>query len=547
MSTTLYILTILSCIACISRLGHCLDEKAKNVIIFIADDLGYSDLSCFGNELIQTPNIDKLAKNGLKLTRMYSMPSEAGSLAAIYTGRQPMRMGLVKGNLGWPSFWSVAQSGGIPLSEMNMAKYYEMKGHVPFLFGRWGLGSWSWSLPTNQGFGGFYGTVMGHSPACSSDAEDFFADSDYFWFVLAELGPLIITFLILIISSKMLSFISIKLLIPLISMVFISIGIFRIYCWMLPLNSITCKVFDNQMVKEDFYIDTTLTSQITEKAQHYIKFRKRPPFLLIIPYHQPGHPAFASSNFLGKSGINKYYDSVLELDWSVGEVMNTLQEQGMENNTVIFFLSDSGPVLTHPYTNSHLKHSSKDMKLQGEKGSLREGGIRVPAIVSWPNFIEPNQETAVVTSVMDIFPTIQHLIGQPNKIQRTHMRHFDGKDLKQLFKNPNKKSDEIHKVLLHYCDTGDVSAATVGDYKIYFVSQNISNDCSGYILEDPLVYNIKEDPGETTALPPSQHQDVISKARSNSLRFEMSLDIKKRTIKSQFDQIPFPWDMWVSI
>lgn len=86
MSTTLYILTILSCIACISRLGHCLDEKAKNVIIFIADDLGYSDLSCFGNELIQTPNIDKLAKNGLKLTRMYSMPSEAGSLAAIYTG-----------------------------------------------------------------------------------------------------------------------------------------------------------------------------------------------------------------------------------------------------------------------------------------------------------------------------------------------------------------------------------------------------------------------------------------------------------------------------
>lgn len=518
----------------------------QNVIIFIANDLGFSDLSCFGNDLIKTRNIDNLAERGLKFTRMYSMPSDVGSMAALVTGRHPYRLGLAKGTFGWQNFWSVAQSGGIPSQDMNLGKFFQMKGRSAFFFGRWELGSWSSSLPSNQGFGGFYGTVMGHNPGCSSDVEDRLSDSDYFWMIIQHNGPLAITFLIMIFTSKMLSFISMKFLVLLIIILGMTICVIRMYCWLLPLNSSTCKVLENQVVREQLYNDTNLTLTTTEKAIHYLKYRKTLPFLLIVSYHQPGHPTFASESFRGKSGINKYYDSILELDWSVGEIIKTLNEQGLGQDTVTIFLSDNGPVLTHPFMDTPVKHSSKMKTLRGEKFSLMEGGLRIPAIISWPRNIPPNQETSVVTSIMDIFPTLSHITGGPSPHQIIHMKQFDGKNLYPLFSSPNKPADEMYKSLLHYCDVGDLSAASVGDFKVYFVSHNKSNDCSGGRLENPLIYNIVDDPGETTPLPLKLHQDVISKALSTAVRFEISLDIKKSDIVSQFDQIPFPWHMWVS-
>jgi hypothetical protein len=149
---------------------------------------------------------------------------------------------------------------------------------------------------------------------------------------------------------------------------------------------------------------------------------------------------------------------------------------------------------------------------------------------------------------MDIFPTLSDLSGAPTKLQKAHMKSFDGKSLLPLFRNLNrpKPSDYVHKALLHYCEAGYVSATTVGDYKVYFVTHNITNDCSGKILDIPIVYNIVEDPGETTPLVAKQHQDVISKARSTAVRFEMSMEIQAKDIVCQFDQIPLPWHMWVS-
>lgn len=455
-------------------------------------------------------------------------------------------MGLVKGMFGWPSFWSVAQSGGIPQYEMNMAKYYSMKGSSAFLFGRWGLGSFPWTLPTSHGFGGFYGTMMGHSPSCSSDSEDVFTDTDYFWMMGSHLAPIFAAFVILLITSKMLSFISLKILICAVILSCCSTIVFRIYCWMLPLNNITCKLFENNVVREEFYNDTTLNDKITEKAVHYLKFRKRSPFLLVVSFHQPGHPAFVSKNFVGKSGINKYYDSILELDWSVGEILSTIKQQGLESDTVVFFLSDNGAVVTDPYKGTTLKHGSKMSLLRGEKGSLLEGGLRVPAIVKWPGLTSPGQETSVVTSILDIFPTIQHLIGEPNQLQKTHTRGFDGKSLISIFKNPNRKSDEIHKVLFHYCSTGELSAATVGDYKVYFGYNNVTNDCIGGDLSNPIVYDIRNDPGEITPLNVRHYESLVARVKSSMAKFELSMDIKRRKMKSQFDQIPFLWDMWVN-
>lgn len=432
--------------------------------------------------------------------------------------------------------------------EMTMAKFYGMRKNSAFFFGRWDLGSWFESLPTSQGFGGFYGTVMGHSPGCSSDIDDLLTDWDYFWMIVKHNAPLFIAICILIFTAKILSYISLKSVILFMTIICIMLLVLRVYCWLLPLNSNTCQVLENQVVQKHAYNDTNLTQKTTEKVIHYLTFRRMFPFLLMTSYHQPGHPAFASQSFKGKSGINKYYDSILELDWSVGKIMDTLKQQGIENDTIVFFLSDNGPVKTHPYTGSPVKHSSVMRTLYGEKYSLTEGGLRIPAIVSWPNHFPSNQETAVVTSLMDIFPTLSDLSGTPTKLQKVHMKSFDGKSLLPLFQNLNRPnpSDYVHKSLLHYCEGGYVSAATVGDYKVYFVTHNITNDCSGNILDIPIVYNIVEDPGETTPLVAKQHQDVISKARSTAVRFEMSMEIQAKDIVCQFDQIPLPWHMWVS-
>ena len=126
-------------------------------------------------------------------------------------------------------------------------------------------------------------------------------------------------------------------------------------------------------------------------------------------------------------------------------------------------------------------------------------------------------------------------------IQKNHIRNFDGKNLNPLFRNPDMQPDGLHKALLHYCDTGDLAAASVGHLKVYFVSHNKSNDCTGDRLSNPLVYNTTNDPGETTPLLAHYHQDVIARALSMAVKFEVSLETKKRDIKSQFDQIPFPW------
>lgn len=455
-------------------------------------------------------------------------------------------MGLVKGMFGWSSFWSVAQSGGIPQYEMNIAKYYGMKGNPAFLFGRWGLGSFPWTLPTSHGFGGFYGTMMGHSPSCSSDSEDVFTDAEYFWMMGSHIAPLLIAFTILLITSKMLSFIGFKILVLATFLCFSGTVVFRIYCWMLPLNNITCKLFENNFVSEEFYNDTTLNNQVTQKIIHYLKFRKKPPFLLVVPFHQPGHPAFVSKHFVGKSGINKYYDSILELDWNIGEIMKTVKDESLESSTVVFFLSDNGVVFTDPYKGTKLKHGSKMSLLRGEKGSVLEGGLRVPAIVKWPGLTPPGQETSVVTSIMDIFPTIQYLSGEPNQLQKTHSRGFDGKSLIPLFKNPKGKSDDIHKVLLHYCSTGELSAATVGDYKVFFGYNNMTTDCAAGDVSNPIIYNVKNDPMEMTPLEVTDFHSIVARAKSSMAKFELSMDIKRRKIKSQFDQIPFPWDMWVN-
>ncbi|XP_078316070.1 arylsulfatase D-like isoform X2 [Crassostrea virginica] len=242
------------------------------------------------------------------------------------------------------------------------------------------------------------------------------------------------------------------------------------------------------------------------------------------------------------------YDSIAELDWSVGKVLKSLEENELKNNTLVIFVSDNAPSFIHPVTKQPLSsryHESNMFttkgivkKLRGEKGSNMEGGLRVPAIMRLPGTIPPNTETSVVTSLMDIYPTILDYY----KFEKTaHDRTIDGKSLYPVFMDPSlAPSSSLHDQLYHYCDLGPVGAVTVGNLKILF-RNGTETDCTGPLLDNPLIYNISSDPEELHPLPLSEHMPLLYHLKASLRKYEMKANLNQ-VKRSQYDKFPNPFD-----
>lgn len=259
-------------------------EKQPNLVIIFADDLGYGDLSCYGHPTIRTPQLDKMAAEGMRFTRFYSAaavctPSRAGLL----TGRYPVRTGLVHGIMRADVLFP-KDDNGLLSEEVTIAKMLKQKNYATMAIGKWHLGHMPKYLPMAQGFDEYYGIPY------SNDMD----------FVPAKDG--------------------------------------NPGYWNIPL-------MHNEKIIERPADQHTLTKRYTEEALKFLRNNKNKPFFLYLAHTMPHTPLHVSKMFEGKSKRGLYGDVLEELDWSVGEILKTLAELKLDKNTLAIFTSDNGPWL----------------------------------------------------------------------------------------------------------------------------------------------------------------------------------------------------------
>ena len=321
-----------------------------NVIVVFCDDMGYGDIGPFGAEGYATPNLDRMAAEGMKFTDFYVGRSFCSpSRAALLTGCIPTRVG-VGGNFGPHS------KTGLHPDEMTLAEVVKQNGYATACFGKWHLGHLPEFLPTAQGFDEYFGIPY------SNDMWPFHPGVRHL--------PM----------DK------------------------RLKKWPhLPLFEGT-KVINPQVMPED---QVTLTRTLAEKAVDFIERHRQQRFFIYLPNPQPHVPLFASESFKGTTERGLYGDVIGEIDWGVGQIIAALKQHGLDEKTCIVFTSDNGPWL------SYGDHAGSAGPLREGKGTNFEGGFRVSCLMRWPGTIPAGQVCREVASTIDLLPTFAGLCNAP--------------------------------------------------------------------------------------------------------------------------------------
>ncbi|MDP6634901.1 MAG: sulfatase-like hydrolase/transferase [Phycisphaerae bacterium] len=359
------------------------DPKVKpNFIIIFIDDQGYQDLGCFGSPNIKTPNIDQMARDGMRFTDFYSAASVCTpSRAALMTGCYPERVG----NLGvlFPR-----NNTGLNPEETTIAKMLKGIGYATACVGKWHLGHLKEFLPTSHGFDSYYGIPYSNDMTIAANMK---LSKDI---VLREKQTLET-----LKKPK-------RNLVPLMR---------------------------GEEVIEYPADQNTLTKRYTQEAIAFIKKNKGGDFFLYMPHTMPHIPLYVSPEFEGKSEAGLYGDCIEEIDWSVGEIIKTLKAEGIDKKTFIVYTSDNGPWnLSGNKTckvkgNKNRRIGGSALPLRGYKFQKWEGGMREPTVMWWPGRIPSGKECNKLAGTIDILPTLAALSGA-----KLPEKKIDGKDITLL-------------------------------------------------------------------------------------------------------------------
>ncbi|MGE4490623.1 MAG: sulfatase-like hydrolase/transferase [Kiritimatiellales bacterium] len=365
-----------------------LSSSLPNVVVILTDDQGYQDLGCFGSPLIKTPSLDQMAAEGCRFTSFYAAASICSpSRAALLTGRYPDRIGIQ--GVYFPN-----RDDGMPLKEITLAEILKQRGYATACIGKWHLGHLPEYLPTSRGFDLYYGIPY----------------SNDMWLDPTHIPP---AENIVLTRGKTLEN---------------YVGVDR--------NEKAQSVHQVPLMRNTKCVEwpadqSTLTKRYAEESVKFIRENRDRPFFLYLATAMPHVPLFVSEAFKGKSPRGLYGDCVEEIDWAVGQVLQALNEESLDRNTLVVFTSDNGPWLTK----GKLGGSAKP--LRSGKGSTYEGGQRVPCVMRWPAVIPSGTVCDEAVSTLDIFPTVAAVTGADLPADRT----IDGHNILPLLRqDPGAKS-----------------------------------------------------------------------------------------------------------
>ncbi|XP_035282009.1 arylsulfatase A [Anguilla anguilla] len=443
-----------------------------NFILIFADDLGFGDLGSYGHPSSVTPNLDKLASKGLRFTDFYSSsPVCSPSRAALLTGRYQTRSGI------YPGVFYPGSKGGLPLNETTIAEVLKPLGYATAIIGKWhlGVGPNRMYLPTKQGFDHYLGVPYSHDQGPCQNLTCF--PPDIKCFGLCDQGLVAV-----------------------------------------PLMA-------NDTIKQQPINFLDLEKAYSDYATQFVSVsaRRKQPFFLYYPSHHTHRPQFAGKGAAGKSPRGPFGDALMELDSTVGNLIQALEDHGVQNNTFVFFTSDNGPSLLR------MSNGGNGGLLKCGKGTTYEGGMREPAIAYWPGAIRPGV-THALASTLDLLPTIAGLAGA--KLPRVQLDGFDMSDI--LFRHGPSKREAMFYYPMFPDEEHGLFAVRLGRYKAHYYTQGsvLSNttpdkDCheTAPLMhhDPPLLFDLEADPSEDYNLATPEHpehQAVLQLLRDAKAEFE---------------------------
>lgn len=446
----------------------CHAKDKTNLIVIFIDDLGYGDIGPFGSPPYETPNLDRMASEGMKFTDFVSSTAVCSAArAALLTGCYHRRVG-ISGALGPRSMH------GIHERETTLGEIGQAAGYRTACFGKWHLGMQRPFLPLQHGFDEYYGLPY------SNDMWPFHPD-----FVKFPEGT----------ARRKRGYPD------------------------LPL------IEGNEIVDPKVNADDQkqLTVDFTKRAVKFIDECKQNPFVLYVPHSMVHVPLYVSEKFEGKSGVGVFGDVMMEVDWSVGQILDAVRRNKIEQKTWVVFTSDNGPWLNYG------DHAGSALPLREGKGTMWEGGYRVPTIFWWPGKIPAGSTCNELASTIDILPTYAALTGQ-----KLPDHKIDGKDIRRLMFGEDEVSP--HKEFYLYYGGGQLQGVRDRRWKLVFPHRfRTLNGREGGTNGQPVkydhlssgteLYDLKNDIGEKKDLY-DQHPEIVKRLNEAAERARESLGDK---------------------
>ncbi len=416
------------------------NSTQPNIVLIFIDDQGYGDLSCFGATEFLTPNIDRMAIEGMRFTNFYAAQGVcSASRAGLLTGCYPNRIGIHGALMPWAK-------NGLSDDEMTIAELVKQKGYATGMTGKWHLGWQKRFLPLQHGFDEYLGLPYSNDMwPYDYDGTPVTKDSPKPW------------------KSKY----------P-----------------QLPL------IKDNEKIAEirTFADQDQLTTKYTEFAVDFINRHKDGPFFLYVAHSMVHVPLGVSDKFKGKSKQGLFGDVMMEVDWSVGQILEALKKNGIDKNTLVIYTSDNGPWINFG------NNAGSTGGLREGKGTSWEGGQREPTLMKWPGKIPEGTICNKLSGTIDVLPTIAAITGAklPDHI-------IDGVNILPLMKGDKDANPRDH--FYYYYRKNSLEAVRKGKWKLVlphsyrtYVGFLPGNDRfpgkTGTDTTELALYNLRRDPGE---------------------------------------------------
>ena len=435
-------------------------DTKPNIVLIFTDDQGYHDLGSFGSTLIRTPNLDRMAREGVKFTDFYSANSVCSpSRAALLTGSYPPRTGITQ--VLFPR-----DTIGLNPDEMTIADMLKAEGYSTACIGKWHLGHHPDFLPTRNGFDSYFGIPYSNDMTIDPRSAQF-AHNVKFREGFSE--------------QRVRKEKPAKNLVPLMR---------------------------DELVIEYPADQTTLTRRYTDEAIEFITENRSNPFFLYLPHTMPHIPLFATPQFLGKSAEGLYGDTIEEIDWSVGRILQTLTSLNIDKKTLVIYTSDNGP------WNLKNGHGGSAFPLRGFKFSTYEGGMRVPCLMRWPETIPAGQTCREIAGTVDILPTLAAITGA----ELPHDITIDGHNILPLMTDP-ESGISPHSEGYFYYRGNRLEAVRRGNWKLRITGNNNKQSIE--------LYNLANDIGESRNIAETNHS-IVDKLKNVMDDFDTSLKSTRR-------------------